>query len=505
MEISLPLLLERSCLKKDEYTLIQFFEEDKFTGVQLLPDNQSQCKDSLLYLVQNGETSALQVPDHAGLILLAEKDFVCPENIRCNLLVIHKNSSSKELFNHFFNIFLELQHQAELFCQAACSQSPLQKMAEFFYDILGNPAYIIDSSFKVLAIDCRNHMRELSVVWKRLEDEGYLSYDLVANLIESRELAFMESGADADLIVSHFFYTPFVNYNLRKGSHFLGHLFIVGMLKKITPGDIELVTYFGKLVAQVAASNVKYQNERGRYYEYFMTDIFKGKLTDMVRIEQQMNGLHYNPDQRYLVIAADPADHQELVVERLMSQIERLRGGKPVYIDGHVASLIPLRQNDTIEGLKDQLEEMASQLDFRAGVSDVFEGYRRIHEYYRQAEYALKALRQADAGSRVCPYGIFSLEHLMQMLSSLDESGIFFLDNLKCLEEYDNKYHTELTTTLKVYLENERNVIRTAKQLFIHRNTLSYRIQKICELCDLNFDIPEVRLRVYLSLCKNGS
>lgn len=46
----------------------------------------------------------------------------------------------------------------------------------------------------------------------------------------------------------------------------------------------------------------------------------------------------------------------------------------------------------------------------------------------------------------------------------------------------------ERVETLRAYLSNERSLVKAANELFIHRNTLVYRVNKILEtlLCDLD-------------------
>ena len=53
--------------------------------------------------------------------------------------------------------------------------------------------------------------------------------------------------------------------------------------------------------------------------------------------------------------------------------------------------------------------------------------------------------------------------------------------------------------TLRVYLECERSYVKTAKQLYIHRNSLLYRIQRIQELTCLDFSDPSTRLHLLMS------
>ena len=54
------------------------------------------------------------------------------------------------------------------------------------------------------------------------------------------------------------------------------------------------------------------------------------------------------------------------------------------------------------------------------------------------------------------------------------------LQYYKVLSEYDK--NNELQNTLDTYIEENGNLNQTAKKLYIHRNTLSYRLQKIGEV-----------------------
>ena len=59
---------------------------------------------------------------------------------------------------------------------------------------------------------------------------------------------------------------------------------------------------------------------------------------------------------------------------------------------------------------------------------------------------------------------------------------------LRRLQEYDQAHSTALLHTLCVYLLQEQNLHATARQLFIHRNTLVYRLQRIRTLLQLDLD-----------------
>ena len=60
------------------------------------------------------------------------------------------------------------------------------------------------------------------------------------------------------------------------------------------------------------------------------------------------------------------------------------------------------------------------------------------------------------------------------------------------------EYVREMLHTLEVYLENDGHINETAKKLFIHRNTATYRIEKLSELLDIDFKKINDLLRLKL-------
>ncbi len=60
---------------------------------------------------------------------------------------------------------------------------------------------------------------------------------------------------------------------------------------------------------------------------------------------------------------------------------------------------------------------------------------------------------------------------------------------LKPLDDYDSQNESFLSETLYEYIQSGQNISQTAAKLFIHRNTMLYRLQQIKQI--INFDIKE--------------
>ena len=58
----------------------------------------------------------------------------------------------------------------------------------------------------------------------------------------------------------------------------------------------------------------------------------------------------------------------------------------------------------------------------------------------------------------------------------------------------------DLIQTLEAYFEHNGNLTHAAEALFVHRNTLIYRLERIAGIAGLDLDKPETRLAVQLAL-----
>jgi sugar diacid utilization regulator len=76
----------------------------------------------------------------------------------------------------------------------------------------------------------------------------------------------------------------------------------------------------------------------------------------------------------------------------------------------------------------------------------------------------------------------------------------FYAETIQPLSDYDEQYETELVATVEAYLDNDGNVAATAKQLFTHRHTVRYRLERVRELCGHDVSATEGREKLGLGL-----
>lgn len=119
---------------------------------------------------------------------------------------------------------------------------------------------------------------------------------------------------------------------------------------------------------------------------------------------------------------------------------------------------------------------------------------------YYQAITSIKYGKYLSPESRYFFYRDYYIYDMIINYSKITPLDKLYYQKLNLLIEDDNKNSNDNLNLLKIYLENDRNISFTAKKVNLHRNTVIYRLNKMEEMLNLNFSLPEVKLRLLISL-----
>lgn len=107
---------------------------------------------------------------------------------------------------------------------------------------------------------------------------------------------------------------------------------------------------------------------------------------------------------------------------------------------------------------------------------------------------------KAWKGSPVTYFGDLGLYQLLTALGDNAEARRFFRKTLGLLITHDKDHNGELVETLEGFFECHGNLSQTANRLHIHRNTLSYRLDRIAAITRLDLNDPDARFSLQLAL-----
>jgi PucR family transcriptional regulator, purine catabolism regulatory protein len=124
-------------------------------------------------------------------------------------------------------------------------------------------------------------------------------------------------------------------------------------------------------------------------------------------------------------------------------------------------------------------------------------------DLYRAGQEARLAANVGEAeGAGVLAFEDTGAYRLLLPAMSEDPAELerFYSETIEPLVAYDEQYETELVATVETYLENDGNVAASAQQLFTHRHTIRYRLERARELCGHDVTSTEGREKLGLGL-----
>ena len=467
----------------------------QFDKVRFLPSGREPLCEGVLYVCGH-VPDALPEGTDCAFALTAPPSAAH----RHSCLVVESSADEAALFNLIAETVDALDAAVIEAGELAWRDGGISDIVELLAKLVGNPVYIVDSSFKVLAITHDPDMEEMSVNWMHAAQHGYLSYDIISGLIRSNELHDIESSNRASMVNSEYFYTPFANYNLRQDGRVQGHLFVVQMYRTITPGDLELIDAIAPLTLRATQLDKTFQARRGPLYENFVIDWLEGNLSDPAYISRQLDALDFDATACSVVAVIRLSAEGEFRREHLAHLIEDRQGCRAVSHEGRVIALFQIKHPKEKASVLKRVHEICKKQQCQAFVSDVQEDFFDTPRGYRQALIAMRIRDALGLPDELVQYGNVSVYQLYLNFSSPKELDAFCHPAIIALLEHDRTHAAKLLPTLSAYLKHERDVQATADELFVHRNTLTYRIRRILELCPVDLDDFPTRHRLLESI-----
>ena len=161
--------------------------------------------------------------------------------------------------------------------------------------------------------------------------------------------------------------------------------------------------------------------------------------------------------------------------------------------------------------LRDLSRQMRSEHNVRLSIG-VGNPCQSISDYRRGFAEASEALQMGQNLNReggVTHFNDLGVYRYLYKIARMDDLRDMYQDQVARIANYDRRKGTDLLDTLETYLECAGNLTKTSNRLFVHRNTLIQRLERLQSLCDIdlqergNWLTLQVAIKVY-KLRSNG-
>ncbi|MBR4450286.1 MAG: helix-turn-helix domain-containing protein [Clostridia bacterium] len=243
-------------------------------------------------------------------------------------------------------------------------------------------------------------------------------------------------------------------------------------------------------VCCVALDNLKL------YYEekYNRTNFIKNVILDNILpgdIYLKSRELHFNMDVSRAVLLIRVVDHNDAAVYDSVLNLFPDKN-KDFIINVSETDIAIVKELGTSTETKD-LEKLARSISdslstelythVLVGIGTAVEGIRDLARSFKEAQIALEVGKVFDTEKTIVSYDNLGIARLIyQLPTTLCEMFLKEVFKKGSIESLDH----ETLFTIQRFFENNLNVSETSRKLFVHRNTLVYRLEKIKKITGLD-------------------
>lgn len=261
------------------------------------------------------------------------------------------------------------------------------------------------------------------------------------------------------------------------------------------------------MIGKIAVSNI--QNLITAYKERFdRNNFFQNLILDnllLVDIYNRAKKLHIEIQRPRVVLLLEiPAGKENYAMEFLKSMFSAQSGDYVTAVDEN--TLIVIKQVEAKDSYAEVVEvaettvammNTEAMINVRVAYGTIVEELKDVSKSYKEAKMALDVGKIFYAEKTVTAYSTLGIGRLIYQLPiNLCEMFIEEIFGGKVPEELDE----ETLTTINTFLENNLNVSETSRQLYVHRNTLLYRLEKLEKYTGLDIRIFDDALTLKIAL-----
>ncbi len=274
--------------------------------------------------------------------------------------------------------------------------------------------------------------------------------------------------------------------------------------------DKELICEVLPIFSAIMCSNTEPIFKAPKTPEKFLSDIMKGKYTNQtLKIVDEAAFLNIEElrSRVCIAISADSPDKCSCIVQQLKNSVsENKTKAYYVRLDDKLAIILetefkysnvqPLMDN--IERIYNTVTNISAEQNVKIAVSNICNNLKYLNYAYDEACFALGMGQRVDADGHIFLYEDYMVYRLLSEMSNNAAIVRMYNNTFGVLQSLDKDSSQDYINTITVLCENGFNVRDAANELFIHRNTMYKRIERINDI--LGFDINKANNRLLLSL-----
>lgn len=499
MRLSMAVLYEYFEKEKVKIWVGMIEESLHLKGVAWYQKEIAEKNPDLIYIGCLEEMEEEEEEGFYGICVAKSQESL--DHVDKNRIYLSGNMSLLEVFNKVQNLFFFYQEWEEGLHKALMNNAGIRELCALSSDIFDNMVQVYDRNLFLLA--SANESKGIQE-WEFDQATGkrILSMETINDFKLDKKFKETMTTKGIQIYEGSSLSSRVLYINFWEGEQYEGRLCISEMNRKLTKTDRAMATYLARSIKCALRWQNYFPQQKSRVLESMFLKLLDEKIVDENVFTRRLREYEWEREDEYFCawIKMDERDFEissgEVTCHKLEMQFPSAFAF--IYKDG-----ILMLMNNTKLGRNHEFYSVFAMFLreglFKAGISRISKDFFQIREYYEQTVIALEVGQKVDPMFWYYKFEDYAVPYLLAKGMKGFPARIFCPEGLMKILEYDETHQTELSHTLRTYLECNMNIAHASEKLFIHRSTFLYRIERILKISGMDIQNPEMRFWILTS------
>ena len=259
------------------------------------------------------------------------------------------------------------------------------------------------------------------------------------------------------------------------------------------PWNIKLIDVTKEIANYIMELNYKQNKEKELFIELlYSQNLDKEKISNLIKhsnfkLDRHVFVANFILQER--IIEKDI--NMEYILNILKSMLSKTCIKNMLDIqENNIVCIVQLDKKEDFDEQKkillDVNEQLSKYIDLTLSIGNMYENIYKVRESYIESNKSYKLYKYNDWDAKIIDYTNLGFYKVLFEVNNYEKLKNYTYEQLGGIIECDKSL--ELLKTLRFYLKNNCNLINTSKEMFIHRNTLIYRLNKIKDILNNNLE-----------------
>lgn len=424
----------------------------------------------------------------------------------CQYIMLDDHAEMINIFSELAEIYSQISNWKESVHEICMQNGQLQDILDISATVFGKNMLYLNKRFEVLAYavpegKLKDSDEEYSE-WLNDQNKDNLK-ELSVNLNDLRKMStkkapyvFHYTANDEDL--------KYLCASIKEDSQGNGYVAINIGNDYATSSQLWLIECLRKYLEQYFMNILLMDQSHQSNVQGILYAIISGTPLDLQSTKEKLNHLGSSVNDSYLcgVIALENPSLQGVPIIYLCSKIEQIWGSSyTIQYNTHIAVIINLTRSEyNFDETMSEFSSLLKKNSLKAGISNEFDDIFKVKSFFLQAEKAYETGLETDPSNSIYHFKDYAVPYILAQYGNELPLEMICCEGLMRLREYEKDSSVEYFKTLITYMRNNMNAIKTAKDLYIHRSTMLFRLNRIKEILQMDLNDPDQRLYLEISL-----